>query len=127
MSYRTQSTIFFLSLFLQIDKLFFVVERNLQPKHHFRRVFPDEKGDDESESDSEDSTCCDCSDDDMPSDDDSPSESEKTGLGQTEQGSMLNLNQSDNEGSFPSMFSKKPPPFFTNTANLEGNDEGREL
>ena len=92
-------------------------------------MFPDEKGDDESESDSdsEDSTSCDCSDDDMPSDDDSPSESEKTGLGQTEQGSMLNLNQSDNEGSFPSMFGEKPPPFFTNTANLEGNDEGREL
>ena len=92
-------------------------------------MFPDEKGDDESESDSdsEDSTCCDCSDDDMPSDDDSPSESEKTGLGQTEQGSMFNLDQLDDEVSFPSMFGKKPPPFFTNPTKQEGNDEGRVL
>ena len=65
-------------------------------------MFPDEKGD-HSESDSVDNTCCDCpSDEGMDIGNEPPPffTNENPGLGQTEQSSTLNLDNSDDEVPF---------------------------
>ena len=85
----------------------FSYARNLQPLHHFRRVYPSEAGDtSDNELDDDDQdmeTCCDCplGDDMMDIDDGPVPVHESTGLGQTESDSTWDLHLSDEEG-FPS-------------------------
>ena len=76
---------------------------NLQPMHHFRQVFPDEKGDgsedggyyQDTNSDSDDPFCDDRDDEMMQDFNDVPTPvHESTGLGQTESGSF-NLHLDD--------------------------------
>ena len=87
----------------------FSYARNLQPLHHFRRVYPSEAGDtsdcDEIDDDDEGmETCCDCPVGDYMDVDDGPVPvHESTGLGQTESDSYFDLHYTESfEEVFPS-------------------------
>ena len=119
----TASSFFFLPLPLpHRSTASFSYARNLQPLHHFRRVYPNEAGDtSDCELDDDDQgmeTCCDCpvGDDMMDIDDGPVPVHESTGLGQTETDSTWDLHYSDEEV-FPS-------PRDKDTSTQSKSDQG---